>query len=67
MYFRPGNVDSVLNQLHRTMQNAQVNKRMAQHMQNVDTGENPPKGADVRSGEGSSSGAGGQLGTLKGS
>lgn len=63
-FFRPFNIDSALNQLHRTVVNEEVRMHQAQHMEEVPTGEKAPKRTASGGGQGSS-GKGSGLGTLK--
>lgn len=64
MFVRPFNIDSALNQLHRTVVDEQVKMHQAQHMEEIPTGEKASKAPIPSSGKGSS-GVGRGLGTLK--
>lgn len=64
MFVRPFNIDSALNQLHRTVVDEEVKMHQAQHMEDVSTGEKASKASIPSSGKGSS-GVGKGLGTLK--
>lgn len=64
MFVRSFNIDSALNQLHRTIVNEEVRPHQAQHMEEVPTGEKASKVSIPSSGKGSS-GIGRGLGTLK--